>query len=116
MRMLIAAAMVVAGFLPALADETSCERMRALLLREGAGYAQSIGGFAGEVTDADAAQRVGDMILSALGKPSQPVASIIVVGAPDGTAIVALHGPDSCYVVGTAVPLDQLTKALEQAN
>lgn len=112
MRMLIAAAMVVAGFLPALADEPACGVAKDTALSQARDVAQQIKGEVVTIDDAITAQKTADMMFDALGKPSQPVASLIVLKAPGGVALVALFNPAGCFIVGIRVPLAMLIEMI----
>lgn len=113
MRMLIAAAaVIVAGCVPALAEDTTCGQGRADTLEEAHVVARSIKGEVIEIKDAVLAQKTADLMFDALGKPSQPVASMIVLKAPGGAAMVALFGPDDCFVVGVRIPLAVLIEMI----
>ncbi|WP_018184721.1 hypothetical protein [Kaistia granuli] len=105
MRMLIAAtAMTLAGCLPALAEDMSCREAKGRALEQAHEVAQQIKGEVVSIEDAELAQRTADMMFDALGKPSQPVASMIVLKAPGGVALAALFGPGGCFVVGVRLP------------
>lgn len=109
MRMLIAAAaMIVAGCVPALAADTTCGQGRAASLEEAKVVAASIKGEVIEINDAVLAQKTADQIFAALGKESRPVASIIVLRAPGGVAMAGMFGPDDCFVVGVRMPVQML--------
>lgn len=113
MRMMIAAAaMTLAGFLPAFADEPACGQAKDKALAQAREVAQEIKGEVVTIDDAVLAQRTADMMFDALGKPPQPVASMIVLKAPGGVALAALFGPDGCFVVGVRVPLAMLIEMI----
>ncbi|MCX5581503.1 hypothetical protein [Kaistia terrae] len=113
MRMLIAAAaMTLAGFLPALADEPACGQAKETALSQAHEVAQQIKGEVVTIDDATTAQKTADMMFDALGKPSQPVASLIVLKAPGGVALVALFNPAGCFIVGIRVPLAMLIEMI----
>jgi hypothetical protein len=109
MRMLIAAAaMMVAGCVPALAEDTTCGQGRAASLEEARVVAASINGEVIEINDAALAQKTADMIFAALGRGTRPVASVIILKAPSGIAMAAMFGPDGCPVVGVRMPAKML--------
>jgi hypothetical protein len=109
MRMLIAAAaIVVAGCVPALAEDTTCGQSRAASLDEARVVAKSIKGEVIEISDAESAQKTADLIFAAMGKETRPVASMIILKAPGGVAMAAMYGPDQCFVVGVRMPAQML--------
>ena len=105
MRMLIAAAsLILAGCLTALAEAPACGPAKEKALSQAREVAQEIKGEVITIDDAELAQRTADMMFDALGKPSLPVASMIVLKAPGGVALAALFGADGCFLVGIRLP------------
>lgn len=113
MRMLIAiAAVIVAGCVPALAEDTTCGQGRADTLEEAHVVARSIKGEVIEIRDAALAQKTADLMFDALGKPHELVASMIILKAPGGGSMVALFGPDDCFMVGVRIPTAALIELI----
>lgn len=113
MRMLIAAAaMIVAGGAPAFAEVPACGQTRDAALAEVRVVAESVKGEVITIDDAVTVQRAADMIFGALGKESQPVASMIILKVPGGPALAALYGPNGCFVVGVRIPLPMLIEMI----
>lgn len=112
MRMLIAAAaLILAGIVPALAEVEACGQSREAGLAEAKAVAPSVNGEVVEITDATEAQKTADMIFEAVGKPSQPIASMIILKVGAG-AMVALYDAKNCFVVGVRMPVAMLVEMI----
>lgn len=113
MRMLLAAAaMIVAGGIPAWAEEPACGQTKDAALVEARAVARSIKGEVIEIADAALAQKAADMIYDALGKDHVPIASMIILKVPGGASLAALYGPTGCFVVGVRVPTAMLIEMI----